>query len=109
MANVKEACNKSGGTYEQQGKCTCPPGIRSSWDAGITLNFCTEIDTVGVAEIDRSAANERSFWDEVLSCESPFLTIGVVIGITVLSSIFICLCILAVLVSRKRRRRQLII
>ena len=100
---MQEACRKSGGTFEQQGRCACPPGLKSSWDAGTTLLFCTEIDTVGIADSKRVAQEEPSFWDQVVSCESPMLSVGVVVGIFLLVMIPACCCVGFFLLYRRKR------
>jgi hypothetical protein len=103
--SVKHACEKAGGTFESQGRCVCPAGLRSSWDAARTLLFCTEIDSVGIAESTATVTEEPSFVDQVTSCESPMLTIGVVAAVLLTVAVSMCCCCACLLVYVKKYRQ----
>lgn len=92
MRSVKESCERAGGTFESQGRCVCPPGLRSPWDVAVSLSFCSEIDPVGIAN-NSFIHEEPLFLDLVLSCESPLLTIGVVVISTIALTLSICCCL----------------
>ena len=104
--SIIDACVSAGGFLEDTGRCVCSPGFRSTWDAYITLYFCTEVDIIGVPmNGDADGTNTLSFWNQVMSCESPLLTIAVIVlGFIGLTLICVCLASAAYLYSRNSRQ-----